>query len=146
MSLNYNKIIRYEVLATFIVALTAVLGSLYFSEIAGFVPCRLCWYQRVLMYPLVIIILIGMIEQDEILPNYVLPFSIIGVGVSGYHYMLQMGILGNSAACTIGVPCNVRYVNYEGFITIPLMALTAFTLITIMMLDIKWGQRKGEAA
>lgn len=137
--MQHEKIIRYGVPAAFIVALTAVLGSLYYSEIAGFVPCRLCWYQRILMYPLVIIILIGMIEQDNILPNYVLPFSIIGLGVSSYHYLLQMGLIGNSTACTIGVPCNVRYVSYAGFITIPLMALTAFILLTGMMLAVKWA-------
>ena len=137
--MNSEKIIRFGVPLALLVAFTAVTGSLYYSEIAGFVPCRLCWYQRVLMYPLVIIILIGLIEQDEILPNYVLPFSIIGIGVSSYHYMLQLGIFGNAGACSIGVPCNVRYVNYAGFITIPLMALTAFILITGSMLAVKWA-------
>ncbi len=134
-----EKIIRYGVPLALIVAFTAVTGSLYYSEIAGFVPCRLCWYQRILMYPLVIIILIGLIEQDEILPNYVLPFSLIGAGVSSYHYLLQLGVIGEAGACAIGIPCNARYVNYAGFITIPFMALTAFILITGSMLAVKWA-------
>lgn len=118
----------------FAVALTATLGSLYFSEIRHFIPCTLCWYQRILMYPLVIITLVGIIEQDDFLPTYVLPFSLIGILVSGYHYLLQWGVFGNAAACTVGIPCNARYISYFGFVTIPFLALTAFILITIIML------------
>jgi disulfide bond formation protein DsbB len=123
----------------FAVALTAMLGSLYFSEIARFIPCTLCWYQRILMYPLTIIILVGIIERDEFLPKYVMPLSIVGMGASSYHYLLQLGVFGHSSGCTIGVPCNSRYVNYFGFITIPFMALTAFTLITLVMSVMKWA-------
>ncbi len=142
--MDSGKIIRFGVPLALIVAFTAVSGSLYFSEIAGFVPCRLCWYQRILMYPLVIVILIGLIEQDEILPHYVLPFSISGIGVSSYHYLLQLGVIGEAGACAIGIPCNLRYVNYAGFITIPFMALTAFILITIIMLAVKRAYGKLE--
>jgi disulfide bond formation protein DsbB len=128
---------KYGAYLAFLVALTAMLGSLYFSEVAGFVPCTFCWYQRILMYPLTIITLVGIIEQDEFLFNYVLPLSIIGIGFSSYHYLLQLGIFGLSNGCTIGIPCNLRYVNYFGFITIPFMALTAFILITLIMLGFK---------
>ena len=128
---------KYGTYFAFFVALGAMLGSLYYSEIAGFVPCTLCWYQRILMYPLALIILVGIIEQDEFLPHYVLPMSIIGIGVSSYHYLLQLGTFGLANGCTIGIPCNLRYVNYFGFITIPFMALTAFILITIFMLGVK---------
>ena len=119
-------------------ALVAMLGSLYFSEVAHFIPCTLCWYQRILMYPLVLITLIGILKQDEYLPSYVLPFSMIGLGVSLYHYLIQLGILGDTASCS-GVACSVRYVNYLGFITIPLMALTAFVVITIVMSATRWA-------
>jgi disulfide bond formation protein DsbB len=125
-------------------ALTALLGSLYYSEIAGFIPCTLCWYQRILMYPLSLIILVGLIKQDKYLPNYVLPFSIIGMGVSTYHYLIELGLLEQSATCSLGIPCNVRWVNYFGFITIPLLALTAFAMITGIMAATKWaGSRSG---
>ena len=125
-------------------AIAALLGSLYYSEIAGFVPCTLCWYQRILMYPLTLIILVGIFKQDEYLPNYVLPFSIIGMGVSTYHYLIELGILPHPAACAVGIPCNVRWVNYFGFVTIPFMALTAFILITITMTATKWAYNQAE--
>jgi disulfide bond formation protein DsbB len=120
-------------------ALTAMLGSLYYSEIAGFVPCTLCWYQRILMYPLTLIILVGIFKQDEYLPDYVLPFSVIGMGISTYHYLVELGVLDHPAACAVGIPCNVRWVNYFGFVTIPFMALTAFMMITVIMAATKWA-------
>ena len=116
----------------FVIALMATLGSLYFSEIRHFIPCTLCWYQRILMYPLVIITLVGIIEEDDFLPTYVLPFSLIGILVSGYHYLIQWSVFGNASACTVGVPCSARYINYSGFITIPFLALIAFIMITII--------------
>lgn len=116
------------------VAATATLGSLYYSEIAGFIPCTLCWYQRILMYPLTLITLVGVIEQDELLPYYVLPFSIIGMGVSGYHVLIQKGLFSAPGTCTVGIPCGLSYVNYLGFITIPVLAFTAFVLITVLMI------------
>jgi disulfide bond formation protein DsbB len=117
----------------FLVAVTATLGSLYYSEIRHFLPCTLCWYQRILMYPLVIIILVGIVERDRLLPAFVLPFSIIGMFVSGYHYLVEWGITESPTACSATIPCSYRWVNYFGFISIPLMAFTAFVLITILM-------------
>jgi disulfide bond formation protein DsbB len=130
---------QYGPYLAFGTALAAMLGSLYYSEIAGFVPCTLCWYQRILMYPLTLIILIGIIKQDEYLPHYMLPFSIIGMGVSTYHYLIQVGLLAHPAACAVGIPCNLRYVNYFGFVSIPFMALTAFVMITIFMSMTRWA-------
>jgi disulfide bond formation protein DsbB len=122
-------------------ALAAMLGSLYYSEIAGFVPCTLCWYQRILMYPLTLILLVGLIKQDGNLPDYVLPFSVLGMGFSTYHYLIQVGVIGHSTVCQVGIPCDLRWVNYFGFVTIPFMALTAFTIITILMALTKWAGR-----
>jgi len=137
---------KYGAYLAFAVALTAMLGSLYYSEIAGFVPCTLCWYQRILMYPLSLIMLVGIVKQDEYLPNYVLPFSIIGIGVSTYHYLIQQGIFTHPATCSIGIPCNLSYVNYFGFITIPFLALTAFVLITVIMAITKKAYTQTEAS
>lgn len=117
----------------FVVALVATAGSLYYSEVAGFTPCRLCWYQRILMYPITIIALIGSLKRDEYLPTYVLPFSIAGMFVAGYHALLERGVFPPSASCAVDVPCNLIYVNYLGFITIAVMAFAAFTLITLIM-------------
>lgn len=124
---------QYGAFFSFPVAVAATLGSLYYSEVAGFIPCTLCWYQRILMYPLVLLIPVGLILRDEYLPRYVLPLSTFGIVVSSYHYLTQWGLFAESAACRVGVPCSGRYVNHLGFITIPFMALTAFTLITIIM-------------
>jgi disulfide bond formation protein DsbB len=137
---------QYGAALAFVVALVATSGSLYYSEVAGFVPCTLCWYQRILMYPLTIVTLVGFIKGDEYLPLYVLPLSIIGMIVSGYHYLVQLGAFGHPAACAIGIPCSLRYVNYFGFITIPLLAFTAFTLITAIMLATRWAFARLEPA
>jgi len=84
---------NYGAHLAFAVALTAMLGSLYFSEIARFIPCTLCWYQRILMYPLTVIILVGIIERDEFLPKYVLPLSIIGIILLGLSAWTIVGAL-----------------------------------------------------
>ncbi|MCG3209677.1 MAG: disulfide formation protein [Anaerolineae bacterium] len=136
---------QYGAYLAFGVALIATLGSLYYSDVMGFIPCKLCWYQRILMYPLVIISLVGIFLRDEYLPNYVLPLSISGILLSSYHYMIQMGILPEPVSCADIVPCGSRYVNYLGFITIPFMALTAFILITIIMSAVKWYAAADEA-
>ena len=140
-----NLLTQYGAYFAFAPALAAMLGSLYYSEVAGFIPCTLCWYQRILMYPLVLVILIGIFLEDEYLPNYVLPFSVLGIFLSGYHYMIQLGIISQSASCSGAVPCGSRYVDYFGFITIPLMALTAFILITGAMALTKWATSQEEA-
>jgi disulfide bond formation protein DsbB len=114
-------------------ALVATLGSLYYSEIVGFVPCTLCWYQRILMYPITLLALVGILTRDDNLAHYVLPLSVLGMGLSAYHYLIQVGVFPHSPACSVGVPCGLRYVNYLGFITIPLMALTGFAIITVSM-------------
>ena len=139
--LYLSTINKYGLQLAFGPALAAMLGSLYYSEIAGFVPCTLCWYQRIQMYPLTVIILVGIFSNDEHLPKYVLPLSVTGIFVSSYHYSLQLGVIGHSTACTIGVPCSVRYINHFGFVTIPFLALTAFTMITTLMLPAIWATK-----
>jgi disulfide bond formation protein DsbB len=128
----------------FSIALTGTLGSLYYSEVAGFVPCTLCWYERILMYPLALITLIGIVKQDEGVADYVLPLSILGIGISTYHYLLQLGVFPHEAVCSIGIPCDLRYVSYGGFVTIPLMAWAAFVVITGVAIASKWSQARAE--
>jgi disulfide bond formation protein DsbB len=120
--------------ASWIVAIVATLGSLYYSEVRHFVPCVLCWWQRVLMYPLVIVLGVATFRQDTGVWRTALPFSIVGLGVSTYHYLLQkVPGMAPPASCAVGVPCTAVYVNYFGFVTIPLMAGTAFALITLAL-------------
>lgn len=117
------------------VALVSMLGSLYFSEIKGFPPCILCWYQRICIYPLVVVLLVGILKKDINLPYYILPFSIIGMLISIYHNLLYYKILPESAApCVSGVSCTTKFIEYFGFVTIPLLSLIALTIITISML------------
>lgn len=126
---------KYILYLTLIQAIIATLGSLYLSEISGFIPCKLCWYQRILMYPLVVIIAVGIIEKNKNLYKYVLPLSVMGIGIAIYHNLLYYGILNDSVIyCSIGVSCTAKYIEWLGFITIPLLSLTAFTVITVLML------------
>ena len=118
-----------------IVSLAGMLGSLFFSNVLNFPPCVLCWYQRILLYPLVVIIGVGILRKDRLLHLYVLPLSIIGLIISAYHNLLYYSILPESAApCIAGISCTTKYINYFGFITIPLLSLVAFILITVSML------------
>lgn len=117
-----------------IVSVVATLGSLYFSEIKGFIPCDLCWFQRIFMYPLVVILGIGTFQSDISVKKFVLPLSIVGGSISLFHYLEQkVPGFGGIRPCVSGVPCSAEYINWFGFVTIPFLALTAFTLITISM-------------
>ncbi|MCM3131066.1 disulfide oxidoreductase (plasmid) [Paenibacillus urinalis] len=118
-----------------IVAVTATLGSLYFSEIRGFIPCELCWYQRILMYPLSILLGIAAFYSDKNIKKYVLPLSIFGACLSLFHYLQQkLPGFASIKPCTSGVPCNIQYINWLNFITIPFLALTAFTFISLLLI------------
>jgi disulfide bond formation protein DsbB len=114
-----------------LVAWTAMLGSLYFSEVRHFEPCRLCWFQRILMYPIAFIATVGILRADRGAPLYTLPLSLLGIAVSAYHTLLQRGFFSESTACLSGVPCSARYINWLGFISIPVLALVAFVLISL---------------
>ena len=116
-------------------ALVAMLGSLFFSEIVKLPPCVLCWYQRICMYPLVVVLTVGILRRDRQLYQYVLPLSIIGWVISFYHNLLYYKILPESIApCTAGISCTTKQIELFGFVTIPLMAFTAFSIITICMI------------
>jgi disulfide bond formation protein DsbB len=118
-----------------IVAWVAMLGSLYFSEVLGYIPCQLCWYQRILMYPMALLIALGLLRYDKELPHLVIPFTVFGGLISTYHYLLQKTSLFDAhATCQVGVPCSSTWINWFGFITIPFLALIAFFLITVFSL------------
>jgi len=123
-----------SLLLSWLAAVIATLGSLYLSEVLHFIPCTLCWYQRIFMYPLAIILGIAFYRNDKDIYRYTLPLSIIGMMISGYHILLQkVPYLQQFEMCKTGVPCSKDYLNLLGFITIPMMAFTAFTIITICL-------------
>ncbi|WP_203247180.1 disulfide oxidoreductase [Sporosarcina beigongshangi] len=127
-----------SLLFAWLTSIIAMVGSLFFSERMGFVPCTLCWYQRILMYPLVLFLGLAFYRNDREIYKYVLPMSIIGMVVSSYHYALQkLPSLHEFGTCTSGVPCSGQYINWFGLVTIPFLAFIAFTLITILMLILR---------
>ncbi|MBU6349502.1 MAG: c-type cytochrome [Chloroflexi bacterium] len=124
---------RHSMYLALLAAWTALCGSLYFSEVRGYVPCVLCWYQRILMYPLSAVIAVGLLRRDPHLPYYVLPLSLYGLGMSTYHYLLEKtDLFAGAAACSQGVACTTQWINWFGFVTIPFLALVAFLIVTLM--------------
>ena len=131
----YKKVVGIATNYAFITALLATLGSLYYSEVAGFDPCKYCWFQRILMYPLVLIIFVGLKLKDKNLYKYVLALSIPGTLLAGYHYLTQLGWLPSTCVATgYSVGCAKIFVMTFGYITIPMMSFTAFLLITVLVL------------
>jgi disulfide bond formation protein DsbB len=129
-------VVNYSANITFMQALVATLGSLYFSQVMELTPCTLCWYQRILMYPIVLLSATGIILKDKNLSIYTLVLSIPGALIALYHYILQLtgyDQLG-FATCSVATPCTNIEISFLGFITIPLMSFVAFTIITVLNL------------
>lgn len=126
-----------------IISLLSIFGSLYFSEVLHLPPCTLCWYQRIFMYPLVVILAVGILRRDKNVPFYVLPLSVIGFLVASYHNLLYYGVIPESAApCALGVSCTTRQIELFGFVTIPFLSLLSFAIITALMIFFVRSQRK----
>ncbi len=131
MSFLRNNALRLA----WLVATLATLGSLYFQYVMDLPPCVLCWFQRIFMYPLVIIIVLAIKWPNEHLRAHVLPFTAIGSAVAVYQNLLYYKILPESIApCQSGISCTTRYIEWGGFITIPLLSLAAFVAITALIL------------
>jgi len=134
-SQNVGKFLRsYSLGFAFIISLTATLGSLYFSEVAGFEPCKLCWFQRIFMYPLPIIIGKFLWNKNKNAFDYIKPLSLFGFLVAAYHYYYQMTGGGSMSCSVIGysVSCSEEFFTYYGYITIPWMSLSAFVYIILL--------------
>jgi disulfide bond formation protein DsbB len=109
-------------------------GSLFFSEVSNFIPCRLCWFQRIGMYPLAAILLIAAIRRDARGGAlYGLPLAIFGSLVAIYHIYIEYHPEAETAGCKIGAPCTVKWIDKLGYITIPVLALTAFLAIIVLL-------------
>ncbi len=133
---------KHGLLLMLIVALVATLGSLYFSEISGWAPCKYCWIQRIFMYPQVILLSIALWKKDKTVARYVLALCLIGAAYAAYHYYIQMyDIIASptnpATPCDAsGESCVKTPFNQFGYITIPMMALTAFALNAIGSIQI----------
>lgn len=131
---------RFLLLFAWFISIAASTGSLYFSEVMKFIPCTYCWYQRILMYPLTILLGIAYFKRDFSIRFYVLPLTILGFLIGCVHYLEQkVHLISNvfGATCRSVVPCSTIEFELFGFVTIPFMALTAFMFITFALLKIK---------
>lgn len=130
--MNQNKRKENLLLFAWIASFISTLGSLYFSEILQFEPCKLCWFQRIFMYPQVILLGLAFIKKDYHISFYSIVLSVLGGMISIYHYSLQKIPYFTEHAPACGrVPCTGEYINWFGFITIPFLALIGFTIIFI---------------
>jgi disulfide bond formation protein DsbB len=126
----------YELWLAFVVSAGATGGSLFYSEIAGFVPCELCWYQRICMYPLTVLTLLPAIANDYRIARYLLPLPVIGAGLAGYQILIEEDVVGEPHACLASAAggCATKWVDTFGYLTIPVLALTAFLLVLAFLI------------
>jgi disulfide bond formation protein DsbB len=115
------------------VAATCMAGSLYFSEVAGFLPCTLCWYQRIAMYSLAVILGLAAVRRDPTIRRYALPLAGIGILISTYHWLLERFPSIDAGACSATVPCEFVWFEQFGFVTLPFMAFTGFAAVITLL-------------
>lgn len=136
-----------ELWLAFVVATAATLGSLYLSEVVHLIPCTLCWYQRIAMYPLAVIFLIAAVRRDHGIRIYAATIATIGALIAVYHRLIQAyPELEGGASCNPAVPCTAAYVERFGFISIPYMALSAFLLILAILWVDRFNQSPDRAS
>jgi len=131
-----------SVVFAWIVATVTTLGSLYYSEHAGFVPCELCWYQRIVMYPLVIVLGVAALRRDRAIWITTLVFVGIGSPLSLYHWLVErVPAFEESSSCSAITPCSAPWFEKLGFVTLAWMAMSAFLLIGVLMVCTLLGSR-----
>ncbi len=116
-----------------LVAAIAMAGSLYLSEVRHFTPCPLCWYQRIAMYPLVVVLGVAMVRRDHGARWYAILLALVGLAIGAYHYQLERFPDQDAIACTSSVPCTTIWFEQLGYITIPMMAMSAFALVVVIL-------------
>lgn len=127
-----NWLKKHALYIAWITALIATLGSLYFQYVMSFPPCILCWYQRIAIYPLIVIIPIGIFKRDAVLPLYIMAVSFVGLVISIYHNLLYYKIIPESLApCVQGISCTTKFIEWFGFLTIPLLSLLSLLIVFV---------------
>lgn len=130
----------FSLALAWVTATVAMLGSLYLSDVMNFTPCRLCWYQRIAMYPLVLLLGIAVVRNDlYTAKRYLIPLAAVGALLSTYHYQLERFPQQPALSCGLEVLCNVAIANVWGFVSVPFMALAAFVLIVTVLAVAKDG-------
>lgn len=127
------------IFSAWLLATIGMLGSLFFSEVMGLAPCVLCWWQRIFMYPLVVILLLGLYPLDLKVIRYSLPLAVIGLGFAIYHYLLYSGYIPQDLApCGEGPSCTEISLELFGFITIPMLAIIAYSAIIALLSTVRY--------
>jgi disulfide bond formation protein DsbB len=143
---SWDTLARQSTWLAWMVAAVATGGSLYLSEIADYPPCQLCWYQRIAMYPLAVILLVGALLRDRRVSLYAFVVPLVGAAISIYHIYIEVNPEKEGAACRAGVPCSIRWIDEFGYVTIPVMALSAFALIgALLVVSFIAGRRAADA-
>lgn len=128
------------------IGVVAMGGSLYFSEVADFVPCRLCWFQRIAMYPIAVIAVIALVRRDDGARWYLVPFAAVGGAISLYHYLIEWGVLSDSESCAVfGPACADVWFRTFGFSTLAFMALCGFAAVLALNL-VRFDDSRQEAS
>ena len=123
------------VFLAWLTATVATLGALFMSEIMALAPCVLCWYQRIFMFPLVVILALGLFPFDPKVVRYALPLGVIGLAVAAFHLLLVAGYIPETLTpCRQGVPCSTVQIEWFGFLTIPLLSFLAFLTINALLI------------
>jgi len=121
-----------------VVASVSTLGSVFFSFVMEFSPCVLCWYQRIFLFPLVIILAMGLFPFDKSVVKYAFPLAIAGWLTALYHNLIYAGVIPESIQpCTKGVSCKEEYINLFGFLSIPMLSLISFSIIMAFLFILK---------
>jgi disulfide bond formation protein DsbB len=122
----------------FVVPAFAMFGSLWFSEVGNYNPCKLCWYQRACMYPLAVILLVALVRKNKVAARqevtvYAVPLAVLGSVISLYHYLLEWNPTWETNVCAIDVPCTTIWFRQFGFVSLPFMALCGFVSVAILL-------------
>lgn len=126
-----------------LIALISTLGAIFLSEVVGVLPCVLCWYQRIAMFPLVVILAVGLLPFDARSVRYALPLAVAGWVIALYHCLLYWGVVPKDLVpCGEGASCTDVKAELYGFISVPLLSLAAFSLIVVFLLVVKKGFRR----
>jgi disulfide bond formation protein DsbB len=129
-----DRRIWWLLLAAWLVALAATLGALFIGEVMGQSPCLLCWYQRIFMFPLALILLIACVKEDSGVWRYALPLALMGLGFALYHSLLYGGIIEEPIVqCGAGPSCSSQAMSLFGWLPIPILSLVAFSAIVILL-------------
>lgn len=131
------------VFAAWLLATVATLGSLFFSEVMDLPPCVLCWYQRIFMYPLVIVLLVGLFPFDAKVVRFSLPLAVVGWCFAVYHYLLYSGYIPEDLQpCSQGVSCAEINLELFGFVTIPMLSIVAFSAIIGLLIAFRYRTKQ----